>query len=331
MSDLAAAKAEIAIPMLKRPGFVIGALAVIALGLCIFFMTYEARGSWEFILNFRGRKLLALIFVGYAVAVSTVAFQTVTHNRILTPGIMGFDAMFMFLQTVLVFVFGGFAVLTANTYLMFFVELAVMGGFAIIVYGTLFVGAQRSLHLVMLVGIVLGILFRSLTDLMKRLIDPNEFSTLADLFYASFNAVQADLLGIAALIMIMCSVIGMSRFAIWDVVALGHDTATNLGVNYRRETLVILGLVTVFMSVATALVGPVTFFGLLVANLAYLITPSHKHKHIMPVAALLAIICLIGGQMVLERVFDFNSSISIIIEFLGGITFIILLLKGSAR
>ena len=145
------------------------------------------------------------------------------------------------------------------------------------------------------------------------------------------NAVETDLLALAVIVLGLGTAFAWPRLYAWDVLALGRDTAVGLGVDHKRETMIVLGLVTVFISVSTALVGPVTFFGLLVANLAYLITPSHKHRHILPVAALIAAISLIGGQMVLERVFAFNTSLSIIIEFVGGITFILLLLKGSAR
>ncbi len=317
--------------LLFRPGTVIGLLAIVALVLCLMFMTLGARGNWDFVLMFRGRKLAALVLVGSAVAVSTVAFQTVTGNRILTPAIMGFDALFILLRTVLVFTFGGFAVLTAGSQLMFALELVVMSGFAMLIYGALFFGARRSLHLVMLVGIVLGVLFRSLTGLMVRLIDPNEFAMLQDMFYAGFNSVKPDLLGVSALIIFAAILFAWPRLHAWDVLALGRDSAVSLGLDHRRETMIVLLLVTVMISVSTALVGPVTFFGLLVANLAYLVTPSHRHRHILPVAMLIAVICLIGGQMVLERVFAFNTSLSIIIEFVGGITFIFLLLRGKAR
>jgi iron complex transport system permease protein len=330
VSDTFAARTGFSNPF-RSPHAVIIALSLIAALLIVGFMTIGARGNWDFILMFRGRKLLALIVVGYAVAISTVAFQTVAQNRILTPAIMGFDALFVLLQSLLVFVFGSFAVITFNPKAMFALETLVMSGFALTIYGFLFFGAKRNLHLVMLVGIVLGVLFRSLTDLIVRLIDPNEFATLQDLFYAGFNAVDTDLLGLSIVILAIGSILAWRRFPAWDVLALGRDTSINLGLTHRREVFGVLALVTVFVSVSTALVGPVTFFGLLVANLAYLITPSHKHIHIVPVAALLAVICLIGGQMLLERVFSFNTSLSIIIEFAGGLVFILLLLKGHAR
>ena len=58
-------------------------------------MTLGANGQWDFVLPFRGGKLAVMLLVAYAVAVSSVLFQTVTHNRILTPAIMGFDALYL--------------------------------------------------------------------------------------------------------------------------------------------------------------------------------------------------------------------------------------------
>ncbi len=92
--------------MLKRPGFVISFLAISVIVACAAFMTLGAKGNWAFTLGFRGTKLAAMILVAYSIAVSTVLFQTVTGNRILTPSIMGFDALYILIQTVAVFVFG---------------------------------------------------------------------------------------------------------------------------------------------------------------------------------------------------------------------------------
>ncbi len=56
---------------------------------------------WEFVMSLRATRLAGLVVVGVAIAVATVLFQTVTRNRILTPQIMGIDALSLFLQTLL--------------------------------------------------------------------------------------------------------------------------------------------------------------------------------------------------------------------------------------
>lgn len=295
------------------------------------FMTLDAKGSWEFVIKFRGTKVIAMALVGYAIAISTVLFQTVSNNRILTPSIMGFDALYILLQTTLVFTLGSHRVVTIDPKIRFAMEVVLMVVFAGALYRWLFGGTQRSLHLLLLVGIIFGVFFRSITSFMQRLIDPNEFTILQDMLFASFNSFDQELLVVAIVIIAGMTIVAWRIRHTFDALALGRDMAINLGVDYYQAVSIILVIVTVLVSVSTALVGPVTFFGLLVANLAYQIIGTHKHVWILPCAALLSLLFLIGGQMVVERIFSFNTSLSIIVEFFGGIMFIGILLKDNAR
>jgi len=294
-------------------------------------MFYNIKGSWEFILPFRSGKLLALVTVAYSVAVSTVLFQTVTHNRILTPSIMGFDQLYLLIQTVIVFTAGSLHLGWFNQTNGFFISSFLLILFAGTLFGWLFTGHGKSLHLVLLVGIVFGVFFRSITNLLNRMLDPNEFAVLQDRFFANFNTYNSNILTAAIIIVCLVSFIGWQMRHSFDVLALGQETAINLGIDYRRTVTTILFLVTVLVSVSTALVGPVTFFGLLVASLAYQLSGTARHSIILSVAILIAVISLVGGQFVLERIFQFNTTLSIIIEFIGGIVFILLLLKGKIR
>lgn len=303
------------------------ALVVLATIAIVAFMTIGANGKWAFVLPFRGVKLAAMLLVAFAIAVSSVLFQTITHNRILTPAIMGFDSLYIFIQAAVVFWFGlyGMAEWSAGT--KFIVEVAIMTAFACLLFRWLFSGAMHSLHLMMLVGIVCGLLFRSLSSFMIRVIDPNEFLVLQDRMFASFNTVRTDLLLISAIAVFAASLIGWRLRSTYDVLALGRDAAINLGVAYRKVVLQTLMLIAVLVSVSTALVGPVTFFGLLVSNLAYMCMKSDRHKTVVPAAILLAIIFLVGGQTILERVLGLNTAISVVIEFVGGLMFIALVVK----
>lgn len=311
--------------------FILGVLLAVALAGGLFFLTYGARGSWSFILTFRGTKLLALLLVAYAVAVSTVIFQTITGNRILTPSIMGFDALFGFLQTLLVFLLGAHVVARIDARLMFVVEVAVMVGFSLLLFRFLFSDRLRSLHLLLLVGIFFGILFRSASGFLQRIIDPNDFVVLQDRLFASFNAIDPTLLGISSVLILAASLLAFPRLHRLDVMALGREAAISLGVDHRLTSVLMLSLCVVLVSVSTALVGPVTFFGLLVANLAYLLMPVATHRHVLPAAVLIAFIALVFGQTVLERALGYNTALAIVIEFAGGVFFILYLIKGRMR
>ncbi len=313
------------------PRLMLGILAVLALAACAAFMVLGAKGQWSFILTFRGTKLAALLLVAYAVAVSTVLFQTVTNNRILTPSVMGFDSLYALIQTCLIVFLGSREVSSFDPQLRFLLEVTVMVVFSGFLFRWLFTGGERSIHLLVLVGIIFGIFFRSLSTFMQRVLDPNEFAVLQDMLFASFNTIDKTLLGLSAVIVLGVSLIGLRMLHTFDVLALGRANAINLGLNYRRTVSIILVLIAVLVSVSTALVGPVTFFGLLVVSLAHLLMGSGKHRYLLPASILLAIICLVGGQVILERIFAFDTALSIVIEFLGGIVFIILILRGAAR
>lgn len=314
-----------------RPTVVLCVLAVLA-GLSITaFMTLGVRGNWAFVLEFRGRKLLALVLVAWSVAVSTVLFQTVTNNRILTPSIMGFDALFVLVQTGIMFFLGSAAFALMNAWFRFGMETVLLAGFSAALFSWLFLGARRSLHLVVLVGLVFGIFFRSLANFLQRLLDPNAFQVLQDSFFASFSTVDTTLLGLCWAIVLAISLWLWRIGHAFDVLSLGRDAAIGLGVDYRRTVMAILLACSVLVAVSTALVGPVTFFGLLVVSLAHGLVGSGRHRWIMPASVLLAVICLVGGQVLLERVFAFDTALSIIIEFLGGIVFIFLVTRRGAR
>ncbi|WP_062208378.1 iron chelate uptake ABC transporter family permease subunit [Aureimonas sp. AU12] len=315
----------------RHERLVVAGLALACLLAIALFLSVGARGSWSFVLAFRGTKVLAMVLVGTAIAVSTVLFQTVTANRILTPSIMGFDALYALIQTLLVFGLGAAATSALDPRLVFGAEVAVMVGLSTLLYRWLFAGGLGSLYLLVLVGIVFGTLFRSVSGLLQRLIDPNEFVVLQDRMFASFNTVDGSLLAGSSAAILAISAFIARRIGRLDVLGLGRDAAVNLGLDHRREVTIALVLVSLLVSISTALVGPVTFFGLLVANLAYLTIRSHRHAVVLPAAALIAILALVGGQFVLERVFRFDIALSIVIEFVGGLAFLVLLVRGLNR
>ncbi|WP_185975390.1 iron chelate uptake ABC transporter family permease subunit [Achromobacter sp. LC458] len=306
-------------------------LSAVALACVAAYMSLGANGQWSFVIPFRGGKLVAMVLVAYAVAVSSVLFQTITHNRILTPAIMGFDALYLLIQAVVVFGFGQAATAAQHPVAAFMLEVCAMTAFACLLFRWLFSDAVRSLHLMMLVGIVFGLLFRSLSNFVVRLIDPNEFLVLQDRMFASFNAVRVSLLPVALAAVCAATLVIWRLRHRYDVLALGRDIAVNLGVDYRRSLLLTLGAIAVLVSVSTALVGPVTFFGLLVSNLAYQAMGSDKHRYTVPAATLLGVIFLVGGQTLLERVLGLNTTVSVVIEFVGGVMFLALILRKGRR
>lgn len=319
-------------PRIKlSPAVVTSILGLIALVAMAFFMFYGLKGPLDYVLPRRAIRMAAMVLVAGAVGISTLLFQTVTANRILTPSIMGFDALYLLIQTSLVFAVGAVTWTGAPVGLKFALEVALMVTFSFFLYRWLFNGAVNSLHLVLIVGIILGTLFRGISSLLQRLMDPNEFIILQDLFFASFNQVDPTLLLLSAIVVVAGAVVAWRWRAKLDVMALGREIAINLGVDHRRSVMAVLLLCAVLVSVSTALVGPITFFGLLIVSLAYQVCRGFSHAWLLPITILLGIIALVAGQLVLEHVFGFATALSVAIEFAGGLLFLFLLLKGSLK
>ena len=314
-----------------RPGIRLALLAaVVALFIALYLFT-AVPGSLAFALKIRGVSVVAMIVVAVAVGVSTVVFHTITQNRILTPSIMGFDAFYMLISTVIVFMLGSTAFLRTDPVVLWVVQVVVMVAFSVFLFTWLFGGKRRSIHLMLLVGIVLGTFFRSFTEWMQRMLDPLDFQVLTDTSFASLTRPDETLLLLTGILVVLGSLAVVPLLNTLDVLTLGEPVAVGLGVNHKRVIMALFAIVSVMVAASTALVGPILFFGLIVANLAYSYAGTFRHRWTLPVAALLGVLCLVGGQLLLERVFAFGASLSIVIEFAGGLFFLYLVLRKGAR
>lgn len=295
------------------------------------YLFIDIGSSWEYILPRRSKKVLAMIITGAAIAFSTVVFQTITNNKILTPSIIGLDSLYMLIQTVIVFAFGSLTLMMMNKQIHFLISVGLMVVFAGVLYRLLFRGEGRNIFFLLLVGIIFGTFFNGISSFMQMLIDPNEFQIVQDRMFASINNVNDDILIIASVGMIGVTAYFWRFNKYLDIISLGREHAVNLGVPYDHVIKRLLIIVAILTSIATGLVGPITFLGLIVANVAYQMLQAYQHRYIIPGAIIISIIALVGGQLIVERLFTFSTTLSVIINFIGGVYFIYLLLKENKK
>ncbi|USK59422.1 iron chelate uptake ABC transporter family permease subunit [Peribacillus asahii] len=304
-------------------------LAVLAIICILLYGFYDIKGGFDYAFPKRMVRVTAMVVTGVAIAYSTVVFQTITHNRILTPSVMGLDSMYEVVQTLIYFFAGSLSVWVLNKYLNFGAAIIAMVLFALILYRFLFRADKHPIYLLLLIGMILGTLLGSLVTFLQVLIDPVEYLSLQTRLFASFTNVNSDLLYIAIGILFLAFIYGYRIMGKLDVMSLGRENAINLGINYDRLVMNILILSSVLIATSTALVGPITFFGLIVANLSYQYLVTYKHSVLILGASLISIIALVGGQFLIEHIFELRTTLSVIINFIGGIYFIYLLLKES--
>ena len=302
-------------------------LAITVLVTAIFVGIGLNSSNASYLLSKRIPKVAAIVISGGCVAFASIIFQTITNNRILTPSILGIDSVYSFFQTIVVFIFGSGSIVMSNKNLNFGLSLIGMLLISALLYKVVFSKRDSNIMHLLLVGLIVGTLFRSLTSFMQVLIDPNEYLTLQNKLVASFSNVNVDILMLSIFIILGITPFIYDDLKLLDVINLGKDQAINLGVDYDKATKKMLLVVAVLTAIPTALVGPITFLGLIIVNVTYQIVKSYKHKYLITVSILISICSLIVGLLFVDKVFSFNTTLSVIINFIGGVYFLYLLLK----
>jgi iron complex transport system permease protein len=198
--------------------------------------------------------------------------------------------------------------------------------FSTLLFGFLF-KREENIYFLLLIGIIIGTLFGSLSEFMQILIDPNEFLMLQSSMFASFNNIKTDLVVLSVILMALAIIFYLPNHKYLDVLSLGREHAINLGVDYDLVVKKLLIVVAILIAISTALVGPITFLGLLVCNVTHEFYKTYKHKHLIIGSILISILALVAGQFIVEKIFTFSTTVSVIVNFIGGVYFIYLLLK----
>ena len=283
----------------------------------------------RYAMKLRIPKVIAMIITAFAIGAATIIFQSVINNTIVTPCLLGMNALYTLIHTSVVFVLGSGSILFTNDNLSFLVDLVLMGIIATVVYSWLFKMTGHNVLYVLLVGTVLTSFFSSIQSTLTRVMDPNEYDTLLTSLVASFSNINSEIIIFSVIILALIGVIFRKELALLDVITLGKEQAINLGVDYDRCIRRLLLAVTLCIAVATAMVGPISFLGLIIANISRQLLKTYRHTQLIAGAALLGVIALIGGQFIVERVFVYSIPISVFITVAGGIYFLYLILKGS--
>ena len=316
----------------RRYRIILAALIVLALGFGFGLLAWDnpmpvgSDGFWR-IAELRATSIVVMAVVALSQAVATVSFQTVTNNRIITPSIMGFESLYVAVQTSSVYLLGAAGILALQGVPQFLLQIALMVAFSLALYGWLLSGRYGNLQVMLLVGIIIGGGLRSISTFMQRLLTPSEFDVLTARMFGSVSNADPAYLPVAIPLCLAAAGLLWLRSRRLNLLALGREASINLGLNHRAETMQVLFLVSVLMAVSTALVGPMTFLGFLVATLAYQLADTHDHRYVFPISVLVGFVVLAGSYFVMKNVFYAQGVVSIIIELVGGSVFLFVILR----
>ncbi len=311
----------------------LAALAVLVLAVMAAFMFTGVRFHNERLLRYamklRIPKITAMTVTAFAIGGATIVFQSIINNTIVTPCLLGMNSLYTLIHTAVVFFLGSGSILARNANISFFTDLVLMGIVATVVYSWLFKMTKHNVLYVLLVGTVMTSLFSSIQSTLTRVMDPNEYDTLLTSLVASFSNINSEIIIFSIAVLAIIVIVFRKELALLDVLTLGKAQAINLGVDYDRCIRRLLLAVTLCIAVATAMVGPVSFLGLIIANISRQLLKTYRHSQLILGSALIGVVALTGGQFLVERIFVYSVPVSVFITVAGGIYFLYLLLAGK--
>ncbi|WP_028828957.1 iron chelate uptake ABC transporter family permease subunit [Proteocatella sphenisci] len=282
---------------------------------------------FDYAMSIRAPKLTVMLITAFCIGSASIVFQTLINNVIVTPCLLGMNSLYILIHTLVVFALGSGSVLVTNKNISFAIDLALMVSASMLIYGLLFKKTKRNILYILLSGTVMATMFTSITSTLQRVMDPNEFATLQNALVASFHKVNSGIIFFALVLILMVIYLLRKELTLLDIIQLGKAKAINLGVDYDRVVRKLLLGVAVFISIATAMVGPISFLGLIIANLSRQMFKTYRHSYLIAGATLTGMAVLLAGQTLIEHVFNFNVNISVFINTGGGLYFMYLLLK----
>lgn len=300
--------------------------AVAAAAYMLVEVNFDNERLFFYALKLRTPKLIVMIITAFAIGGASLVFQSVINNTIVTPCLLGMNSLYTLIHTAVVFFAGSTSILANNANASFAVDLVIMGITATVIYGWLFKKTNYNVLYVLLIGTVLTSFFSSIQSTLTRVMDPNEYDNLLSTLVASFSNVNSEIIVFSVVVLGVLIFVLRKDLALLDVITLGRQQAVNLGVDYDRTIRRLLLGVTICIAVATAMVGPISFLGLIIANLSRQLLQTFRHGQLILGSALFGMSVLVAGQLIVEHVFTYSIPVSVFITVGGGIYFLYLLL-----
>ena len=305
----------------------LGVMALLALAACAAYLLVDINPKYfDYAMSLRIPKLIVMLIAAFAIGGASLVFQSVFNNTIVTPCLLGMNSLYTLIHTAVVFAAGSGSLLAVNANLSFAADLVIMGASATVIYGYLFKKTNYNVLYVLLIGTVLTSFFSSIQSTLTRVMDPNEYDALLATLVASFSNINSEIIVLCLVLLAAIIFVLRKDLALLDVLTLGKAQSINLGVDYDRSIRRLLLGVTLCIAVATAMVGPISFLGLIIANIARQLLKTYRHTYLILGSALVGMVVLVAGQLVVERVYHYAVPVSVFITVGGGIYFLYLLL-----
>jgi iron complex transport system permease protein len=240
---------------------------------------------------------------------------------------MGYESVYLLWQALLLFMLGAHGLTILSISGNFIISITIMLIYSWALHYWLLPKCKNNIYMLLLFGLVLTTVLATFTQFIQLSISPGEFSIFQGLSYTSFNRSKPEMLISGALAVTICLWMGRKTLPVLDVMSLGREQSMSLGVDHPKYIRLYLALIAVLVAVSTSLIGPTGFMGIFIANIAYTLAGSNKHKAVIPIAFAVSLIIFLVAQLFVEHIFNYKTSVSILVNLVCGIYFLALIVR----
>lgn len=273
------------------------------------------------IYDLRFPRIFIAMLGGAATAVSGVLLQAVMKNPLADPGIIGVSSGASLVAVIVTAFFPSLFFLTPM--------LAFIGGLIafLLVYSLSWKGGLSPLRII-LVGVAVNALCTGLMSAFNSATG-NLYTGVASIVNANITQKTWDDFQTLAVYVVIGLVASFFVTNQCNLLSLEDKTARSLGMNVTRSRIVISVIAVLLASISTAVVGAISFLGLIVPHIARLLVGSN-HKVLVPYSILLGAFTLLLADTIGRTVASpYEISAAVVMSVIGGPFFIFLLRRSK--
>lgn len=250
------------------------------------YISVQSQILWEI----RIPRLVAAVLSGISLAVAGLSLQTLFRNPLAGPFVLGISSgasLGVALSLLLGFSFGHFGVLSA----------AAVGAMAVTALVMLVAARFENSTVLLIVGLLVGYFIDALISLMIVGSDAESLRVYVSWGMGSFGRLTLDSIWVFVLAVLLGLALVLLSIRYLNAARLGDDFAKGLGVNVRRDRMMVLLGASLLAAASTAFCGPVAFVGIAVPHLAFMLFKTSNHRVLLPASSLCGVVlCLASCQ-----------------------------------
>ncbi len=251
------------------------------------------------VLSSRVPQALTALVAGAGLAVSGLQMQTVFHNPLAGPSVLGISngaSLGVAFVVLLSGSLGGVA-LSRLGYLgdVAMSVAAIIGSLAILGLIAYISQKVKGNVTLLIIGVMIGYLANAIIGVLKFFSAEEDIKAYVVWGLGSFARVSGDQMLLFVMLMVILLPLSMLLVKTMNLLLLGEAYARNLGLNVQRSRLLVILSSGVLVAIVTAYCGPIMFIGFAVPHLARAIYRTSDHRVLMPgtmlVGGALALVC----------------------------------------